>query len=250
MAFHPFDSFRNALTDMRQHPFQTVGRIASRAGGPLVGAAVDQGFRYYNGHHELPTSGTALDMTRNAGDQAMQQGMDRPLHGPSDNTALAGALSGNNDLGARYNSPTGNGGGYSQPPSSGNGGNGGFNMAQDYGQQHGSLNGLLNFLPSGGPQNYGTPNSTMSSNSLYSPRFNPIQSPGLGGLLDFLGPAPESGKLKERQNQGFAGSMLNGVSNFMVGGSPVINGVRPGMGNYNRFGGSSQAVVRGRTPGN
>ena len=57
--------------------------------------------------------------------------------------------------------------------------------------------------------------------------------------------------LKERkENEGFGGGYaLSGVSNFMVGGSPVINGVRPAMGNYNRFGGSGQGYVKGRDPG-
>lgn len=214
MEFHPIDNLRNNFSNMRAHPFQTAARFGLGLVNPALGMAARQGFNAYNNRQNNNAASTALDMTHRSGDQAMQQGMDRPLNGPlgnvpqSDNSALAGALMGGNNA-----------------PHAGNSMNG-WNMSQNYGASHPS-GGLLDFL---GPVQQQTPNGSFFTDPQY---------------------APGSGKLKERQSQGFAGMPFGtGVTNFMVGGSPVINGVNPGMGNYNRFGGSSQAVVRGRTPGN
>lgn len=52
-------------------------------------------------------------------------------------------------------------------------------------------------------------------------------------------------KLKESRENDSRSFALSGVSNFMVGGSPVINGSR----GYGAFGGSGQGYFQGRKPG-
>lgn len=206
MNFNPF-------AGLRAHPFQAIARTGLGMINPALGLGARAIFSAYNNRQNNNASSNALDMTRNAGDQAARQAMDRPLNGPlgnvptGTNDALAGALIGNS--------------------SNGSGGNnmGGWNMSQNYGASH-PTGGLLDFL---GPVQQQTPNGTFFTD----PQF-----------------APGQGKLKERQNQGFSGMPFNtGVTNFMVGGAPVINGVNPGMGNYNRFGGSGQAYSKSRQPG-
>lgn len=52
-------------------------------------------------------------------------------------------------------------------------------------------------------------------------------------------------KLKESRENDSRSFALQGVSNFLVNGSPVINGSR----GYGAFGGSGQGYFKGRTPG-
>lgn len=181
--------FRNFIDNWRAHPFQNIASTAiGLAGGPLAGQAARMGFNRFNSgqfnNGVVPNAGSNTALAGAvAGNQAMQQ-------------PLGGMLSGNNDLGAGYNSPSGNMTGYAGAPGDRGAGSGGYNMAQQYGQQHSPLAGLLDFLGSQqGQQQFQTPQSTMQNNSLYQPNFTGAgqqsqQSP-LSGLLDFLGPVAQ-----------------------------------------------------------
>lgn len=193
------DFLRSRIDRFRAHPVQgLLGGLAGMAGGPLAGQLASRGFNWFNNHEFNNSVGQA---NQNLGDQTDQTNRDiwgKPLNGPlgqfdgsgqgSNNGALAQAMGGGG-----YNGAT-------QSPFSGNYGN-------NYGQ--------------------GMPSSTP-----WTQEGNP------GGLLDFLGPAPPSSgpmnhqelmdKLQNPQNgSGMGPPALYGVSNFMVGGAPVINGVRP-----------------------
>lgn len=70
------------------------------------------------------------------------------------------------------------------------------------------------------------------------------------GITDWGSAEPESEdrpreKLKESRENDSRSFALQGVSNFLVNGSPVINGSR----GYGAFGGSGQGYFKGRTPG-
>jgi hypothetical protein len=61
---------------------------------------------------------------------------------------------------------------------------------------------------------------------------------------DSTGDSKPRGKLKESRENGSGSFALQGVSNFMVGGTPVINGSH----GYGAFGGSGQGYFKSRRP--
>ena len=219
------DFFRSRLDNIRAHPFQN---IASTIAGGLIpggGLAAQAGFNRYNDSRFNNSAQTLQNRATDMGNLAGQSGFDRPLNGPN---ALVSGLS---EI---------------------DGGRGPDATDQ----------GLMQALQgSGGGQNAGGMVGQYHVPSQWTPQtisgWNPNQA-NAGqnfGLLDFLGPNPnqQSGpmshadRIEARDNAGGYGDFRNsgnyGVSNFMVGGSPVIGGVRPSMGDMNGL------AVRRRTPG-
>lgn len=256
MDFHPVDAlasrFRNIGQQWRSHPFQQLALLGAGAlGGPLAARAAQFGFNRYN---NAQTRNSIADRTVQQGNTAGQRGFDKPLNG-----ALGGNESGdrNGDLAMALMGAGGRGAG----PYGGTGeaGSGAYNMAQQWANSHGGMGNLMAGMPGGGG-NYGPSGSFFSD-----PRYDPSQWGGNTGLdltsspSSSLGtfftdpqydPANQqgSGNLRESRENDTRTAMtplMQGVTNFSVGGFPVINGSR----GYGAFGGSGQGYFKGRTPG-
>jgi hypothetical protein len=186
---------RGMVDNWRAHPGQQAFSTGLGMLLPGAGTLANLGFRAYNNHQFTNAAQQANANGAAIGDQAAQQGMDRPLNG------VLGSFDG-----------MGQGGGMPTP--------GG--QSWNYGQF--------------APQQNATP---------WTQQGNP------GGLLDFLGnaPAPQQAQgggfddgiprgpngvplgPEARRDAGWGGGIGGmhaggpmGVTNFNVGGSPVING--------------------------
>lgn len=130
---HPIDNISARLDNIRQHPFQTaISGAAGFFGGPLGGYGANRAFQWWNDRQQNQPIGSIDNLVQQNGNQAAQQGMDRPLSGPlgrdGGNNALASALMGGQSPGM---------------------GIGGFNM-QQFGQPSSST-ALINALLPGQP---------------------------------------------------------------------------------------------------
>lgn len=198
----PMDYLRERANRWRAHPFQQgAGLLAGMFGGPAAGMGAQALFNRYN---QGQFNDAANQANQNLGgqiDQTSRNIWDKPVDGPLGQ--VSGGDSGrdqqNQQLGQALN------GGYSGPTQG--------MFQNNYGNNYGQG------VPGGNGQGW-------------------TQAGNPGGLLDFLG--PNSGTpgetqrervlnhLEAKQNGGGIGPpALYGVSNFMVGGAPVINGVRP-----------------------
>lgn len=200
MNFNPIDFLRDRMDRIRAHPIQAgLGALAGIAGGPLAGQLANRGFNWLNNRQFAGAAGQTNQTLGNDISDTSRSIWDRPLDGPlgqfddsgAGNGPLAQAMGG-------YNGST-------QQPFQNNYGN-------NYGQ--------------------GVPGGNGAG---WTQQGNP------GGLLDFLGPNLQSGMpaqqddgmtqrdrvLQRMDNNRNTMPALYGVSNFMVGGTPVINGVRP-----------------------
>ena len=229
MEFHPVDAFANRIRGIgqawRNHPFQQLASLGAGAlGGPLAARAAQFGFNRFNDNQFNNAASAIAERTRQQGDQAGQAGFDRPLNGPlggfegagrgGDNSALTQALMG----GGRYGGTADAAGGA-------------YNMAQNWqaGHQSPSVASML-ALPGGQgvPQ---TPNGSFFTD----PQYDPANQQGSGKLRDS----------RENDSRAYMTPLMQGVTNFSVGGFPVINGSR----GYGAFGGSGQGYFQGRKPG-
>lgn len=227
MDFHPVDAlasrFRNIGQQWRSHPFQQLASLGAGAlGGPLAARAAQFGFNRYNNAQFGDAANAVADRTMQQGNQAAQRGFDKPLNGPlggfegmgrPDNSALASALMGGGNYGGTADAR-----------------NGAYNMAQQF--QNGqppTMASLLSGMP--GQQQSMTPQGSFFTD----PRYDPANQQGSGNLRDS----------RENDTRASMTPLMQGVTNFSVGGFPVINGSR----GYGAFGGSGQGYFKGRTPG-
>lgn len=208
----PVDFFRSRFDNLRAHPFQFG--LSTLAGGlvPGGGLLANAAFNRYNNNNFNNAASQSYQHGEDIGNQAAQAGFDRPLNGPN---ALVSGLDRRNDLDhGLADALTGGGGG---------------------------MNGGGYTGPTQSPSQW-----TQQSISGWNP--NQANANQNFGLLDFLGPSTNPGgqashqeikeRLDNRANMGGGSGgnpALYGVSNFMVGGSPVINGVRPAGGDMNQL---------------
>lgn len=238
----PLDFFRSRLDNIRAHPFQSLMEFgAGVVGGPLAQQTAHQGFRRYNDYSINRAADQAFGRAQDLGDQASNNSFDKPL-GDS-------RLSGDNPF--DYEGPTG--------PNTGRGQMGPNSSDR---QMVDALMGGGGGNYGGGPGYQGYSGPTMTGQQWQDRTGGygnivgqmlgvaPDQSPLVNSLLDpiSMGPGlPGSGVLNHQQIRDKLSNEANlragnwGVSNFMVGGSPVIFGSR---GND-----MNQVAMMRRTPG-
>jgi hypothetical protein len=199
----PLEMLQQRFSNIRAHPFQNIA--SGVAGGLFPGAGLLAN-NIFNRYNQGQFNSSANQANQNLGDQIGQtsQGIfDRPLNGPlgqaqggNDNAPLAQALSGGGQGG-------GMGGGYQGPQQS-------WNQGQNWQNQTGGSGGFLDFLTQGAPQ---TPNGSFFQDPQYQ---------------SHEGESGPQWRRDQAESGGGGGMPANyGVSNFNVGGSPVIFGVRP-----------------------
>lgn len=220
------DYLRDRVDSWRNHPFQNlVGVAAGAAGGPIASEATRRLFNGYNNY--------SLNHAYNTGNNLIndQLGIDtnRSLNNPLSDPRL----SGDNQFGA--SDPWANG----PDPT-----RGGPDRSVQNQQLSSALNGGGGGMSGGGPSYQGYAGPSMSGQQWLDRTggygniigqmmgLAPDRGPLVDSLLDpiSMGPGlPGSGHMSPgaRRDSGFGdfrNSGLYGVSNFMVGGSPVING--------------------------
>jgi hypothetical protein len=196
-GFHPMDAMRERFGNMRAHPFQN---LASGLLGAVVPGGGMIGRGMFNKYNQGQFDNAAQTNAGLVGDQMQMDtndAMNKPLNGMlgqfEDSAGPGGGMGGS--IGG-----PGSGGGY--------GSNQGWNMSQQW----------------------GSPSSFTGGSSF----VNDIMSQLPGGP-SFTGGQPVTHQdhlmnIENQQNQGGGMPGANyGVSNMMVGGSPVITGYNPDM---------------------
>lgn len=206
----PMDMLRNRISSWQAHPFQNIASTAFGAFVPGGGFAANAAFNRYNDNRFNNSAQQFQDLTRDQSQLDTNNAMNKPLNGP------LGAYDRNNPYGE---SMQGQGGGMS----AGGPYSGGYNTQnwnlQDMTSGHAPsqpsnfVNDILNSI-STGPGQPGTQQGGLFGNGQRT--HQQIQSDYRDGTSN-VGP----------------GIGNYGVSNFMVGGSPVIFGARPAGGDMN-----------------
>lgn len=247
----PIDFFRSRIDQFRAHPIQGLiglgaGAVGSAFGGPAGGqfasALTRRGFDRYNNSQFSGNIGSALDRSLDQTTLDTNDAMNKPLNDDR--------LGGNTPFG--WVGPTG--------PNSGTDVNGpGFNDSGTRAQQDrqlgdaltggggGTYGGGPSYQPYSGPSMSGQ--QWMDRSGGYGNIIGqtlglaPDQSPLVNSLLDpiSMGPGlPGSGHMNPQARRDYREGTSNvgpgignyGVSNFMVGGSPVIFGAGDPNGRY------------------
>jgi hypothetical protein len=211
----PMDFLRNRVDQWRAHPFQQIAStVAGGFGGPAAGFAANRGFDAYNNNQFNNSAQTGYDRSQQQTNMDANSAISSPLNGPLGNYDRSGQSpygsvqggGGQGDMGGSSGGMAGGGpsyGGYQGPTQS----------SQQWMGNTGGFQGIQNQMNGSAP---GQP-SQFVNDILNSISTGPGQ-PGTG----FNGQGSKHDQIMA--NGGMPG--LYGVSNFMAGGTPVINGMQ------------------------